>query len=312
MQTVSLTMVKNEEDIIESFVRYNLRSIDHMFVADNLSTDGTLDILEALKAEGLPLTITTDDDQAYKQNSKITAMYRKAFQQNELEFVFLLDADEFLEVDRAAMISLRENHGSGSAYYVPRAGYVYAGEVDDGHENSLFDVMSIKDTEPESDKSMIFHDTAKCRRFRIGTGSHHVRDWSQTDGPIVSVKPEQDFALIRHFPIRSVDQYMRKSLLGWLALQLRAAGVKQPKRTIGSHWRTQYRLILEQDCKVAPADVIANLYGARYAERCGMKDALNIDFELKYAHLMRRQSLTTQLTRMYETTIDNMWSEMPA
>jgi hypothetical protein len=312
VQTVSLTMVKNEEDIIESFVRYNLRSIDHMFIADNLSTDGTLDILEALKAEGLPLTITTDDDQAYKQNAKMTAMYRKAFKQNDFEFVFLLDADEFLELDREEMFALRETHGSGAAYYVPRAGYLYAGEANNEHDTSLFDVMSITDNDPETDKSMIFHDAAKCKRFRIGIGSHHVRDWSQSDGPRVSVKPEKDFALIRHFPIRSVDQYMRKSLLGWFALQLRVAGANGPGKTVGSHWRTQYRLILEQNCKVGPEEMIVNLYGDRYAERCGEKIPLAIDFELKYQHLMRKQSLTTQLAHMFETTIDKMWEEVPA
>ncbi|KUM41130.1 hypothetical protein AR539_00340 [Arthrobacter sp. EPSL27] len=312
MQTVSLTMVKNEEDIIETFVRYNLKSIDHMFIADNLSTDGTLDILKALKGEGLPITITTDDDPAYKQNSKITAMYRKSFQQNDFEYVFLLDADEFLELDREVMISLEESHGSGAAYYVPRIGYMYAGEVEDSPRASFFDVMSTTDREPESDKAMIFHDAVKCRRFRIGIGSHHITDWSQKDGPRVSIKPEKEFALIRHFPIRSVDQYMRKSLLGWFALQLRMAGVNEPKRTIGSHWRTQYRLILEQDCKVGPADVISNLYGDRYAERCGKRDALNVDFELKYSHMMRKQSLATQIARMYENSIDKMWSQVPS
>ena len=312
MQTVSLTMVKNEEDIIEAFVRYNLRSIDHMFIADNLSTDGTMDILQALKVEGLPLTLTTDDGQAYKQNAKITAMYRKASKQYDFEYVFMLDADEFLELDREELISLRETHGGGAAFYVPRVGYLYAGEVIDGRELSLFDVMSMTDTDPETDKSMIFHDSAKCRRFRIGNGSHHVRDWSQNDGPVVSVKPEKDFALIRHFPIRSVDQYMRKSLLGWFALQLRMAGANEPKRTVGSHWRTQYRLILEQNCNVGPEELVGNLYGDRYLERFGTSDPLTVDFQLKYEHLMRKQSLTTQIARMYETTINNMRSQAPS
>jgi hypothetical protein len=124
MQTVSLTMVKNEEDIIESFVRYNLRSIDHMFIADNLSTDGTVDILQALKAEGLPLTLTTDYDQALKQNDKMTAMYRDAFRKHSFEYVFLLDADEFLDLDRDEMISLRESHGGATAYYVKRVNFL--------------------------------------------------------------------------------------------------------------------------------------------------------------------------------------------
>ncbi|MET4096677.1 glycosyltransferase family 2 protein [Arthrobacter sp. UYCu712] len=312
MQTVSLTMVKNEQDIIEAFVRHNLRSIDHMFIADNLSTDGTLEILQALKAEGLPLTIDTDEDQALRQSHKMTTMYRKAFRQNDFDYVFLLDADEFLDLDREEMISLRRAHGSGTAYYVKRVNYLYGGEVVDGRETSFFELMSNRDTEPETDKSMIFHDAAKCRRFRIGNGNHHIRDWSQDDGPRVSVKPEREFALIRHFPIRSVAQYMRKGLLGWFAMQLRVPGANEPKSTVGSHWRTQYRLILEQDCNVGPEELIGNLYGDRYGARFGTRDPLTIDFELKYEHLIRQQSLTTLIARMYETTIEKMWSTVPS
>lgn len=307
MQTVSLTMVKNEEDIIEAFVRYNLNSIDHMFIADNLSTDGTMDILQALKAEGLPLTISIDNDQALKQNDKTTAMYRTAARLHDFDFVFLLDADEFLDLNREDMISLRESHGGAVAYYVKRVNYLYGGEITDEKILGLFDLMSVIDKVPASDKSMIFHEAGKCEGFKIGNGNHHVRDWSRKE-PHVSVKPDKEFAVIRHLPLRSVEQYMGKSLLGWFALQLREAGVNAAKQTIGSHWRTQYRLILEQDCKVDAANLISNVYGDTYVERSGERDALKIDFDLKYEHLMQKQSITTQLARMYETTIDNMWA----
>ena len=307
MQTVSLTMVKNEEDIIEAFVRYNLKSVDHMFIADNLSTDGTMDILQALKAEGLPLTITVDEDQALKQNDKMTAMYRSVAKQHDFDFLFLLDADEFLDLDREEMLALRKSGGGATAYYVKRVNYLYGGEAADGGNLALFDLMSVTDTVPASDKSMIFHEAGKCGGFKIGNGNHHVRDWSREE-PHVTVKPERDFAVIRHLPLRSVDQYVRKSLLGWFALQLREAGVNDAKQTIGSHWRTQYRLILEQDCKVDAEKLISNVYGTTYTERAGQKDALVIDFELKYEHLIRDQSITTQLARMYETTIDNTWA----
>ncbi|CAI3795432.1 glycosyltransferase family 2 protein [Pseudarthrobacter sp. MM222] len=307
MQTVSLTMVKNEEDIIEAFVRYNLRAVDHMFIADNLSTDGTMDILQALKAEGLPLTISIDEDQALKQNEKMTAMYRNAFRHNDFDFVFLLDADEFLDLDREEMLSLRESRGGAAAYYVKRVNYLYGGEVTDGHSLSLFDLTSVTDTVPATDKSMIFHEAGRCGGFKIGNGNHHIRDWSRSE-PHVSVKPDKEFALIHHLPLRSVEQYVRKSLLGWFALQLREAGVNDAKQTIGSHWRTQYRLILEQDCQVGAEELIANVYGASYAGRAGRKAPLTIDFDLKYEHLMRKQSITTQLARMYETSIDNIWA----
>lgn len=54
---VAISMVKNEMDIIESFVRHTLGFADLLIVADHKSTDRTREILESLQAEGLPLII---------------------------------------------------------------------------------------------------------------------------------------------------------------------------------------------------------------------------------------------------------------
>ena len=307
MQTVSFTMVKNEEDIIESFVRYNLKSIDHMYIADNLSTDGTLDILQSLKDEGLPLTITIDSDQAYTQNAKMTKMYRAAFDR-EFAFAFLLDADEFLDVDSEKMHATLDAAGSGTAYYIPRTDYLYGGEGTAGDEISIFNRMTIPDLVPVQAKSMIFHEPTKCKRFRIGFGNHHIRDWSK-EGVIVSRDQDIPFARLRHFPIRSVEQYMQKSLLGWLALQIKNPEANTAKGSLGSHWRSQYRLIMERDCQIGPDELMANLYGGSYAERRGSADPLNADFDLRYAHLMRKSATMTQMVKMYETTIENIWAD---
>ena len=48
----SISMVKDEEDIIESFIRFNASVIDKFFILDNGSTDNTNLILNLLKNEG--------------------------------------------------------------------------------------------------------------------------------------------------------------------------------------------------------------------------------------------------------------------
>ena len=63
-------MVKNEADIIESFVRYNLNILDGMIILDNCSSDNTLEILNLLKKEGLNLYIIKDDDMDFDQTIK--------------------------------------------------------------------------------------------------------------------------------------------------------------------------------------------------------------------------------------------------
>jgi hypothetical protein len=41
MRVVGITMVKNEADIIEAFVRHNLRFLDALVVVEHASADGT-------------------------------------------------------------------------------------------------------------------------------------------------------------------------------------------------------------------------------------------------------------------------------
>ncbi len=99
MRIVGLARVKNEEDVIEEFVRYNLRFVDALFVVDNASFDGTGEILRALAGEGLALHILHDETVGYRQSESMTHFARDIFAQTDADFLVVLDADEFLKVD---------------------------------------------------------------------------------------------------------------------------------------------------------------------------------------------------------------------
>lgn len=301
-------MVKNEEDIIEAFVRHTLSQVNHLYVADNLSTDGTGDILDALVAEGLPLTVSLDPSQAMEQNVKITTMYRRCTETETFDYAFFLDADEFLHVDKDLMSTVPRRTGQGRAFYIPRLNYVYTGEPESGDALSVFKTMTTLDTLKMSPKSMIFHDQAGCRRYHIGNGNHHVRDWA-LGGQTVSEEQPLPFAGILHFPIRSIEQYLSKSLLGWMAMQLRAAGVNDAEQTIGKHWRTQYRLILQANADVTEELIKKNLYGSKPDDRRGEEKPFHPGFSIRYAHLMKHESVMVQLVKMYSRTIEGLWEE---
>ena len=95
-QTFSINMVKNEMDIIESFLRYHINIFDGMIFLDNNSTDKTLNILNLLKNEGLPIYIFEDEDEEFDFQKKMNRILLIAVEKFKADIIVPLDADEFL------------------------------------------------------------------------------------------------------------------------------------------------------------------------------------------------------------------------
>ena len=62
MRLWGVSMVRNEADVIEAFVRHNLGVLDGLAIVDHGSFDGTTEILAELQREDLSLRIVRDDD----------------------------------------------------------------------------------------------------------------------------------------------------------------------------------------------------------------------------------------------------------
>src|SRR5688572_29754160 len=96
MRLVAVSIVKNEADIIEAFVRHTLAWVDHHLVFDHDSTDGTREILQALQAEGLPLTLFRDDAPGHLQQARSNHLTRLAAESYDADWILPLDTDEVL------------------------------------------------------------------------------------------------------------------------------------------------------------------------------------------------------------------------
>lgn len=93
---VLISMVKNESDIIESFVRHHIDMVDAMLIVNHNSVDSTGTILELLKEEGLSLFIFDEKTVEYEQSFIMTNLLYKAINEFNADIVIPLDADEFL------------------------------------------------------------------------------------------------------------------------------------------------------------------------------------------------------------------------
>src|SRR5260221_12837562 len=96
MKIVGISMIRNDADIVESFVRHTLRVLDHLFVIVHSPEDGTGEILKALHEEGLPMTLVFDSEPAFLQGERLTWLAREACAAFQPDFIFPLDADEFI------------------------------------------------------------------------------------------------------------------------------------------------------------------------------------------------------------------------
>lgn len=132
MKIVSFTMVNNESEIIESFVRYNYNFVDEMVIIDNGCTDSTIKIVRNLINEGFKITVYDESLEAYNQYRLDNKYLNKIINEIKPDIILPLDADEFLtgsENPRDVLEGLDLN----SIYYVTWRWYVMT-EFDDKKE----------------------------------------------------------------------------------------------------------------------------------------------------------------------------------
>jgi glycosyltransferase involved in cell wall biosynthesis len=90
----AVMLVKDEADIIETTIKHLLWHVDAVLVADNLSTDGTRDILEDLsRRTENRVSVVDDDEVGYYQDRKTTGLAMEALRAG-FRWVLPCDADE--------------------------------------------------------------------------------------------------------------------------------------------------------------------------------------------------------------------------
>jgi hypothetical protein len=237
MRLFGVSMVRNEADIVEAFVRHNLAVLDGLIVVDHGSIDGTSGILAKLQAEGLPLRVMSERDPAYRQSATITRLARQALAQDAADFVFALDADEFLKLDARATLERALSEVPAAAHavmhwltYVPDAFEGCPGPFGPGH---LW--WRLKTERLGQFKVIAGRGLLERPEDMVVMGNHCVQSPDE-----VAVRPHarlrQDVVALAHCPVRSRSQLQGKIIVGYLA-HLAA----QPKdRRLGHHWRDLY------------------------------------------------------------------------
>jgi hypothetical protein len=220
MRLVLVARVRNEDDLVEAFLRHNLRIADHAVILDDGSTDRTPEILASLQAEGLALTLLRSRSVTFAEAAHNTALFRRAAVLGA-DWVLCLDCDEFIDT-RELDAPLRETLASLGPETVAVAAQLvqyHPTGVGDGAEICVPLRLRHREEAPTGIPKVFVRGTLARVGVTIAEGNHFIR----FDGADVHCEMLPGLHLA-HFFQRSGWQSLAKSVIGRLKVLATAPG----------------------------------------------------------------------------------------
>jgi hypothetical protein len=224
MSIAAVMLARDEDDILAINLRHHLPLVDHLFVIDNGSSDGTPRVLRDFARRFPHLRWTTDTSPFY-QSKLLTQLAHDAWEAGD-EWVFSIDADEFWRTTshRSLRAVLEDLPPDVGALEVPVTHYVQARWVERRHRRALL-TMTRRAPEPvgppESADQLVakrhtsFVEAAYAPKLisrtgdqlSIGLGNHSA------DGLVGSVVPTSEVVCL-HAPLRSFANLVHRAATG--------------------------------------------------------------------------------------------------
>jgi hypothetical protein len=218
MKIVTVSTIRNEADIIESFVRYHIQFVDRMIITNHRGADASGKILQALRDEGLPLDLWEENRLELQQGQILTRSMKFAAAEHGADWIVPLDADEFLTPAaggdvRAIFSGLPQDQIVKVAWRT----HVPLPSDDPKEPNILRRTKHYKRVETNGFRKIIIpRHVAQKPRGLIAPGSHGytIRGLiREREHPSTT----NDQLVLAHYPVRSSPQILTKAFVGWLA-----------------------------------------------------------------------------------------------
>ena len=238
MHLVAVSIVKNEADIIEPFVRHTLAWVDHHLVFDHDSTDGTRQILAALQREGLPVTLYCDDAPGHLQQARSNHLTQVAADACGADWVLPLDADEILcGPGRTELETALGQAGGGAPVCLPLVDYCATPQDAATEANPVLRLRHRQRESSPTRKIFVPRSLALDHRLVAGKGSHALyRDGT----PLPNLELPAEFYLA-HLALRSPQH----QVLRVVRAELQRLSRGRPGAGLDVHYRLGYQLLTE-------------------------------------------------------------------
>jgi len=208
MKLVMTLLARDEADIVDEQIRFHLNAgVDFVIATDNLSADGTTEILESYAKTG-ELHLIREDGEYLQQAEWITRMGRLAATDFGADWIIHSDADEFWwprgDTLKDVLASIPSRYGIVRAllrHFVPRP--------DDGSPFAERMTVRMSTSAPINDPRSLFRPNLKivhraAPNVNVSIGAQRLIDSALV--PLRGWYPIEFF----HFPVRSLEQCERK------------------------------------------------------------------------------------------------------
>ena len=237
MKIVTVSAIRNEADILETFVRYHLQFVDHMIIIDHRSVDSSSQILQSLIKEGLPIELTQENRMDFQQGLMMTALMKKAAMDFDADWILPIDADEFLNTGGNGFVrEVLENLPQDKIVKVPWRTYIPLPSDDLQEPNTLLRIKHHRRAEHQKLRKILIPRALTMQsKGMIDAGNHSFvkKEFGRKKQfPYI----DMDTLVHAHFPVRSTQQVAVKAIVGWLSIL--AKPNKEP--TEGFHIKLLY------------------------------------------------------------------------
>lgn len=215
MRIASISLVKNEADIIECFVRHNMVFVDRMYIIDDRSTDTTPEILRRLAEEFPNLSLVKDGwTSGFFQGPRTTKLMDHALAEEDWDIVTALDADEFIAASsRQQFEEDLAGIPAGMAGSFGEICYIPSPEDDPAILDPRQRILtSINRNGPHGFKAIVPRALRRHGHVEYDNGNHRVR----FEG-VAMENWRLPRVMIAHYPVRSVDQAILKAMMHYVA-----------------------------------------------------------------------------------------------
>jgi glycosyltransferase involved in cell wall biosynthesis len=243
MRIVAISRVLNEADIIECFVRHTAAFAAHHVIADDGSSDATIEILSELKREGLPLSVQQSRSISFNESDSLTMLYQQACREHAPDWVLCVDADEFID-DRELpgglpgyLQQLLDSDSPADLVSMPMVNY--AASSHDDPDEAITPRRIRRRQAPSNVPKIIVRASLAGPGACIAHGSH----WASVPQRPTRLLPEPRLRLA-HYSERSAFQYILKFVRGWS--KVLAAGQAEVERRTAYHYQAPFEFLRDR------------------------------------------------------------------